>query len=405
MILKLAWRNIWRNKRRTFIAMGSVFFAVILSTLMSGFKEGSYKGMINSMVGSFTGYAQVHAEGYWEEKILDNSLHLNDSLYKALINTEGVVDYLPRIESFALSATETKTKAAMVVGIDVNKEKQYANLNERVSEGEYLEEKDDAILIGKGLAKYLEVNVGDTIVLFGQGYHGSTAAGKYPIKGIVKFGSPELSKQLVFLPLAKAQMLFDTYDMATSIVLQLDDPENSTEIVNGVNEKLSGSNYIAMDWFQLVPDLMSMIETDRVEGYVFMFILYMVISFGIFGTVLMMLAERKHELGVLVAIGMKRSKLAIMVWLEVMIIALLGAFIGMLGAFPVVYYFNINPIQFGEELATMMEDYGMEAVLQASVDLEIFTTQGLIIAIIASVIAIYPLVTLLKLNAIKAMRA
>ena len=404
MIFKLAWRNLWRNKRRTFITMASVFFAVILSTLMSGFKEGSYKGMINSMVGSYTGFAQVHADGYWDEKTLDNSLQLSDSLLMAMESTEGIVDFLPRVESFALSATETKTKGAMVVGIDVEKEKLYSKLNERVSAGEYLSKEDDGALLGKGLAEYLSLSFGDTIVLFGQGYHGTTAAGKYPVKGIVKFGSPELSKQLVFLNLNQADLLYSTEGLLSSLVLKLDDPESSTEIVNELKHLLP-ANYEAMDWFELVPELNQLIESDRVEGYVFMFILYMVISFGMFGTVLMMLAERKYESGVLVAIGMKRQKLAIMVWMEVMIISLLGAFFGMLGAFPVCLYFYINPIQFGEEMGKMMEEYGMEAVLQTSIDPDIFITQAVIVAVIGSLIAIYPLVNLLKLNAIKAMRS
>lgn len=404
MIIKLAWRNLWRNKRRTFITMASVFFAVILSTLMSSFKEGSYTGMINSMVGSYTGYAQIHANGYWDEKVLDNSMFLNDSLHQIIKGTKGVVDYLPRIESFALSATEDKTKGAMVVGVDLEKEKQYAQLNERVVEGEYITPDSDGAMIGNGLAKSLEVEIGDTIVLLGQGYHGVTAAGKYPVKGIVKFGSPELSKQLVFLPLAQAQILYDTHGMATTLVLQLDKPEISTEVVRELKTKLPDA-YEVMDWYKLVPDLMNMIETDRVEGYVFMFILYVVVSFGIFGTVLMMLAERKHEFGVLVAIGMKRIMLSIMVWLEVIIISLLGSFAGMLGAFPVVFYYHIYPIKFGEEIGKQMEEYGMEAVLQTSIDTHIFITQAIVVAIIASVIAIYPLINLNKLNAIKAMRS
>lgn len=404
MIFKLAWRNLWRNKRRTFITMASVFFAVILSTLMSGFKEGSYNGMIDSMVGSYTGFAQVHAKGYWEEKSLDNSLELTDSLEQLLSKNEHIEDYLPRIESFALSATENKTKGAMVVGIDVEKEQLYNGLNERVSKGEYLKPNDDGALVGKGLAAYLDLNVGDTIVLFGQGYHGSTAAGKYPISGIVTFGSPELSKQLVFLPLEQADLLYSTEGYVSSLVLKLDDPENSTEIITELQRELP-TEYEAMDWFELVPELNNMIETDRKEGYIFMFILYMVISFGMFGTVVMMLAERKHESGVLVAIGMKREKLAVMVWMEVIIIALLGSFFGMFGAFPVCLYYHLNPIHFGAEVAEMMEEYGMEAVLQTSIDPEIFITQGVIVAVIASIIAIYPLVTLIRLNAIKAMRS
>jgi putative ABC transport system permease protein len=127
-----------------------------------------------------------------------------------------------------------------------------------------------------------------------------------------------------------------------------------------------------------------MIETDRVEGYVFMFILYLVISFGIFGTMLMMLAERMHEFGVLVAVGMKRWRLAAVFWLEVVMLSLLGAALGMVGALPVVGWFYYFPITFGEgeEFAKMFEEYGMEPVMQASVDFGVFATQAAVVAMI-----------------------
>lgn len=115
-------------------------------------------------------------------------------------------------------------------------------------------------------------------------------------------------------------------------------------------EKALSDDYEVMDWTLLNSELVDMIEADRVEGYVFMFILYMVISFGIFGTVLMMLAERRKEFGVLIAIGMKRIQLAVLVWLEVMLISILGSFLGMFGAFPICYYMHANPIAIEGEI-------------------------------------------------------
>ena len=175
-------------------------------------------------------------------------------------------------------------------------------MHERVVEGTYLTEGENGALIGNGLAEYLQIGVNDTIVLIGQGYHGSSAAGKYPIQGIVRFGSPELSKQVVFLPLQVAQQLYGLEERVTNIVLQPKNTLQTNQLVQSLQQKL-GNDYDIMNWQEMAPELVNMIETDRKEGYVFMFILYLVISFGIFGTVLMMLAERRHEFGVLVAIG------------------------------------------------------------------------------------------------------
>ncbi len=385
--------------------MASVFFAVIMATLMMSMKEGSYTNMTNSMVASYTGFIQVHARGYWDSKSLDDSFVLTDSMKQVLDANDKITGYVERIESFALSATRETTKGAMVVGTDPEAEMRMTQLHERIDTGSYFEADDKAVLIGSGLAEYHKVTVGDTIVLLGQGYHGSSAAGKYPIKGIVKFGSPDLSKQLIMLPINEAKRLYGTEGTISNLVLLIDDPEAATAISAGLANDL-GESLEVMAWPELVPDLVDMIEADRVEGYIFMFILYMVISFGIFGTVLMMMAERQHEFGVLVAVGMKRSKLALVVFLEVISISLLGALAGIAGAYPVIGYFFLNPIRFGgEEAGKMMEEYGMEPILQPSLDLNIFAKQALIVAAVASIIAIYPFISVLRLSAIKAMRS
>lgn len=401
MIIKLAWRNLWRNRRRTFITMASVFFAVILSSFMRSFQEGTYGVMIDSMVGSFTGYGQVYAKGFWEEKNVDNSFEYTPELKTEIVKTKGIEDVLPRIESFALAATDKETKGAMVVGIDYEKEAKYAKLYERIAAGEYFKKGHTGAILGTGLAEQLKVSIGDTIVLIGQGFHGSTAAGKFEIIGTVKYGSPELSKQLVFLSLSDAQYMYGMENRVTNAILEFN--ENDTEDVVVELKKNLPSEYEARNWEELVPDLLKMIDADRYGGYVFMIILYMVIAFGIFGTVLMMLMERQHEFGVLVSIGMKRVKLAGMVWFEVMYISLLGTFVGIVSAFPLSLYFYLNPIRFSDEMAGMMEDYGMEAVVKTSIDPMVFIVQAIIVACISIVISFYPFYNLNKLNPIKAM--
>lgn len=406
MLIKLAWRNIWRNKRRTFITMGSIFFAVILSTLMMSLKEGIYARMISSLVGTYTGYIQIHALDYWTDKSLDDSMEITDSLIQVVLETNGVTGYVPRIENFALAASKEITKGSMVVGIDTELEKAYSSIHERISDGKYLEEGDRSVLVGAGLADYLNLEVEDTIVLLGAGYHGVSAAGKYPINGIVTFGSPDLSKQLVILPLAEAQWFYGAEGKVTNMVVLVDDPDNSKRIDQALKDNLS-DRYEVMHWEEMSPEIKNLIETDRVEGYVFMFILYMVISFGIFGTMLMMMAERMHEFGVLIAVGMKRINLAGMVWLETVMISLMGAFWGMIGALPVCAYFHYSPIEFakGEEMAKMYEEYGMEAVMQASIEPAVFIQQAVVVALMATVIAVYPFLKILRLRAINAMQS
>jgi putative ABC transport system permease protein len=404
MILKLAWRNIWRSKRRTGITLGMIIFAVVLSTFMMSLKEGMYANMIKSTAGDFTGFAQVHLDGYWAEKTMDYAFEVNDSIISYIEADDEIDGYLPRVEGFALAAVDNLTKGSAVVGIDVEKEKIFTKLHERVIEGAYLNEKDNAILIGNGLAKHLHIGVDDTLVLIGAGYQGRSAVGKYPIKGIVKFGSPELSKQLVFMPMQEASRFYATDGLVTSIVIKTADGNAGVSAAKNLQNKL-GSEYEAMNWKELNPALVNMIKTDRVEGYVFMVILYFVIAFGIFGTMLMMIAERKHEFGVLVAVGMKRKKLALMVWAEILLLSVLGSILGIISAFPVCYAFYVKPFRYGEEMTKMAEEYGIEAVIKTSLEPQIFVQQAIIIAVIASIIAIYPFIKVLQINAVRDMRS
>lgn len=404
MIFKLAWRNIWRNKLRTAITLASIFFAVVLSSLMMSLKEGVYTNMIESGAGAFGGYAQIHSNGYWDEKSIDNSFELNDSLLGKLEKNELLEAALPRIESFSLAIGNDITKGSAVFGIDVEKEAEYHGLKERIDTGEYITPNGDGVLLGKGLAKYLHLQVGDSIILLGQGYHGMTAAGKYMVKGLVNFGSPELSKQVAFMPLAQAHKYFGTDGLINNLVLKTKHEYDGVALVKQLKPDID-ERYEVMDWQELNPQLVNMIESDRVEGYVFMFILYMVISFGIFGTLLMMLTERKREFGVLIAIGMKRSKLATMVFIEVVTLSIIGSFIGIFGAFPISYNFYKNPIPLTGEMTQMMEDYGMEAVLQASIAPIVFIQQSVIIAVVATIISLYPFFKLRRINAIDEMRS
>lgn len=403
MYFRLAWRNIWRNKRRTLITMASVFFAVVLSTFMMSMKEGVYSGMIDSVVGSYSGYGQVHARDYWEEKILDYSFGFNEEFASKVRNTSGISQIQERIEGVAMAISGDLTKVAMISGINVKGEAEYNGLNKRVINGAYLHPEDKSVLIGSGLSDYLKLKVHDTLILLGQGYHGAAAAGKYPVKGIVKFGSPELSKQLVFLPFKEAQWFFGMEGMANNLILHFND-DNREKTIRELRNKL-GTEYEVMGWEEVMPEVKNMIETDRAEGYVLMFVLYMVVSFGIFGTLLMMLAERTKEFGVLVSVGMKRIRLSIMVWMEVVLISFAGALLGILGAVPVCWYFHVHPIRLGKELEKMMEEYGMEAMLKTSVEPSIFVQQAAVILVIACVISVYPFVKLLRLNAIQAMRS
>ena len=403
MLFKMAWRNIWRNRRRTFITAASILFAVLFASFMDSLQRGAWDNMINNVVNYYFGYVQVHQDGYWEEQSIDKAFLLADSL-EQVGAVEGGEAVLPRLESFALAAAGETTSGVLVAGILPNVENKMTDLENRLVEGEYLTESEEAVLVASGVADKLGLALGDTLVLISQGYRGVNAAGKYPIKGIAKFGSPDLNKQMVYLPLPAAQYFYGAPGLATSLALKLGGQEDIKPVVAALRTQLDTSAYEVMDWEELLPDLVQARELDTAGNVIVYFILYMIIAFGIFGTILMMSKEREYEFGVLISIGLQRWQLALSVWVEVILLGVLGALSGILLSMPIVYYFKVNPIRFGGEMASSLEKFGFEPIFPATFDMQIFMTQALYVFILTAVLALYPIFKIRKLQPVQAMR-
>ncbi len=403
MLLKLAYRNLWRNKRRTYITIASVLFAVFFAVILRSMQLGVYELMIENVVGYYSGYVQVHKKGYWDEQTIDNVIYYSDSLSVEIESRGEVQHVLPRLEGFVLAATQELTKGSMVNGIDPTKEGGMLQLQEKLTDGKVFELNDRSVMLGEGLAEYFRLSTGDTIVMLGQGYHGISARGKYPVAGIVKLNSPLLNDNLIFMPLPEAQWFYGAEGMVTSYVLDMNYNDNVPKFTRSLEAQMDTSKYELMAWQEMMPELVQAIQADSAGGQIMLFILYMVITFGMFGTVLMMTAERHYEFGVLISIGMKRWQLAITVLYETIMISLIGVASGLIAALPIVLYFHNNPLDLGGRTAETVENYGFEAVMPASLDPSISITHATIILVISIIITIYPMIVLSRLKPVKAM--
>lgn len=406
LYLKLAWRNIWRNRRRTLITMVSIVVAVLLAAVMRSMQEGQYEVMIDTTVGSFTGYIQIHQQGYWDDKTLDNTLVESDSLYANIEQQSSVEEVVPRLESFALAAGENQSRPAIVMGIHPQAEQALSDPENRLQAGSYLEEDDEkSVLIGREMIQRLDVQVGDSLVLIGQGYRGQSATGLYEIKGTFSFPNPELNRSLVIMPIQTAQEFLATPGRLTAISLIIDNPNNVDKTVEKLRSVLSRDTYEVMSWQELAPELVQSIQADRGSGIIIIMILYIIVGFGILGTVLMMITERTYEFGVMISVGTPRITIAAILAIEILFIAILGSGIGLLLSIPVAWYFNINPIEFSGNMAEVMESYGLEPFLPFSLSPEVFYGQAIIIFIITLFFSIIPILKASRLNPVKAMRS
>ena len=225
--------------------MASIFFAVLLSTLMSSLKTGIFDNLVDNMVGYYSGYIQIHQKGYWDEQLLDNSQEQNPILEQKILKIPQIKGFTSRLESFALASSGDLTKGCLVQGVDPNRENIITNLKAKIVSGSYFQQGESGLILTEGLLRRMKMKVGDTLMLLGQGYHGATAAGKYPIVGVVHFGSPEINNSVLYMPLESAQELFGAYGMVTSYILQLENRRNIDDVKKEVL-KISDSNLEVM---------------------------------------------------------------------------------------------------------------------------------------------------------------
>lgn len=468
-IFKIAWRNLWRNRRRTMITSASVFFAVFFATIMRSYQLGTYDQMITNLIESYTGHLQIQHKEYQDNPMIDYSFGYDDTLISAVSRIKNVVSATPHLESFALASNGPQTKPVAIVAIDPLKERMFSNpenklVKYRISESAvaameksglfpsevlkkvrenagrayssdarleletgltgsealkylpeilrycktengFLGEHDDGVVISDRLAGYLKAGIGDTLVLLGQGYQGASAAGLFPVRGIIKMPSPEIDSRLIMMTIEKAQEFLDCPGKITTLAISL--TGRSDRVMNQAKKEIAAiipDGTTVKTWIELNPILYQQIQGDSQSGMLMLGLLYFIIFFGIFGTVLMMVAERRKEFGVLVSIGMQKSRLKRIILTEMSLLGVFGLAGGMAAASPLIMYFYYNPIVLKGNLGKMMEDYGWDAVMPAAWFGPYFYWQAVVVALMVIIASLYPMRKIKKLKEIEALR-
>ncbi|MBC91275.1 MAG: transporter [Flavobacteriaceae bacterium] len=403
MLIKIAWRNVWRNKRRSLITIAAIFIAVFLAIIMRSLQFGMYDNMIKNVVGSFSGYIQVHSKGYWDDKNINNSFKIDPDTYNKIEDTEGVSNILKRIQTGALSSNNDLSKFVYITGVQLENENKLTDWSKRLIDGELFKKNSNSIIVGKGVAKYYGLKVGDSLVFIGQGYHGMQAVGVYPVDGIIDMKNPNLNNLSVFMNLDVAQNFVSADDMLTSLVINKDEYFDENQLAKKIRSITDYESNDVMTWKEMTPELDQLIEADNAGGLLIIIILYMIVSFGIFGTVLMMTQERLYEFGVLISIGMKKSKLIISLIFETVLLTFVGTLSGIIISRPIVNYFHYNPVRLFGAAAAQLESAGFEPVIPFMNSFDIPVIHSLIIIFISLLTCIYPIIIISRLHPINAM--
>ncbi len=405
MHLKLAWRNIWRNRRRTIITVSSILFAVVCALFIESLERGAHNLMINNMTSFHTGHIQIQDYRYEDEPSLDNAFLYDEELLQEIEQSSAFIDFtVPRIEAFMLAAGDDLARGAMVLGIDPDAEQKLNSLEDRLTEGWFFEDGDGSVVLGSGLAGRLNLSVGDTLALIGQGRFGMTASGLFEVSGLVNHPVRDMNNQLVYISLSDAQWLLSADGYITNLLISPQRLRDTDELARQLKAGLSDEELRVLTWEEMLPDLIEALEFDALQTRFMMGILYVVIGFGIFGTILTMTLERMREFGILLSVGMQRLKLAAVVFMETFMISILGIAAGSGLGYLILLYFYYNPIVIGNDMGDLFEEFGFEPIIPVAIESGIFAWQGFVIFVMAMLISLYPVFKIIRLKILDAAR-
>ena len=391
VLLKIAWRNVWRQRRRTLlisIAMGVMMaLLVFYDGLIGGFEQAIYGNAIQLLGGNI----QVHAPGFSEKLGAKPLLPLEspDSVVQAAEARPEVMAAAKRIVTGGLITNREGAFAVSIIGIETEKEANITPVAKNVTKGRYLTPDDgDFILIGQGLATAMNVDVGDRITMVGNSRNEQSRQRTMTVVGIFDVGVPSVEKSMIYMSLNEAQDLFGLNDQVTEIVISLEQIGQEPAVINAVNKSVSG--YEVETWENSFPELKQTMDMKTgVMGYMGVFMLS-IAAIGILNLLMMAVFERTREIGVVGALGLKPREITILFLFEGILIGVMGAVFGAVLGSTLNGIFSVVGLDYSQ-FADLTE---YTALISGSIYTQLVPLKVLqhasTVAIIAALAALYP---------------
>lgn len=395
-MLKLAYRNLWRNRRRTIITLSGIIFAAALISFVRFLQYGTHQETIQQAVGYSSGYMQIAAYGWLEDRTLERALDYDNYIIETLNGYDDEIHTVsPRIESGAMVNHNEYTRFIQVQAADPEKEKSITTLADRIIAGSFLPEERrsarerenqptiyDAV-IGYRLARTLGAEIGSELTLVGSQFDGSIGAILIRVTGILRADHASIDSEYIFINLNAGEVLFAPGDentiRYTSLALGIEKPGQVDQLYKKLlvdfpipitdRRPEDSLNYdpVPLRWQDLNQDLLQYMALDDAGNEVIYFFILLIMAFGVLTTVEMSIHERKREFGIMMAIGTRSNTLVIIVMAEVCMLLIIGIGIGLSIGMGFGQYFSINPISLGEGLEETFVDFGSAPVLRSQI--------------------------------------
>ena len=403
MIIKLAWRNVWRNKVRSGILLAAITFGLWGGISAMGIMQGMNDQRIKSFLETQVSHIQIHDPAFVQDQDVSKYLKNSEEYLPKIQELPEVKGAAPRVVVNGMVSSPTNSSGVQITGIKPELESNVTTIHEQISIGTYFQ-KDarNPVVMGAKLADQMGVEQGSKVVLNFQDLNGDITSGAFTIVGLFKTSNAQFDKGTLFIPLDNAYDLLGAKGVVHEIALLLNERAQTGAVVKQLKAMLP-SDYLVQGWRQVQPSLAYLNDFSTEVLYFILVIILLGLAFGILNTMLMAVMERTRELGMLMAVGLNKPKVFKMVVIETIFLSLQGAVFGMLIGWGTINYFGnygINLASFAEGLASFGYSDKIYPVLD---DFHYPVIAGMVI-LTAVLSAIYPAIKALKLKPAEAIR-
>ena len=399
-LIKISWRNVWRNKLRSIVVIVSVVFGILGGIIMIAMSYGLNEERMNNAVETYLSHIQIHNESFSEDYNIKHTIDNLEAIENAINNDSRVVSYSKRIILNGMMSNSNGSYGIQVKGVDPAEEIKVTNTYEKLIEGEYFKSKrDNTILVGKKLADRLNLKIKSKVVITFQDANYDLTSLLYRVEGIFRSGNSRYDEANVFVKNISISNNLSGFSGYHEIPILLTDINLRNEVKSDLIPY--SSDNIIEAWDDISKDLAYANEMLAAVLYIFMMIILSGLSFGIVNTMLMAILERKKEIGMLMSIGMSRYKIFLMICFETIFLSVVALPFGLIFSYLIVEYYAVVGIDLSIVEAGL-ENFGVGTRMYFKVPDEQYFIVSIMVFIIAVISSIFPSMRALKINPVEA---
>ncbi len=401
-LIKIAWRNIWRNRMRSMVVIGSIIIGIWAGIYVSGFSYGLNVQRTETAINENLSHIQIHALAWNQDPNIENWLPKARQITAVLSQHRGVKTFSTRILLNGMVASAHYTSGVQILGIEPDTEQSLTGLGDKVDTGNYFEGKSrNSVMIGQALAEKLKVRLGSKVVLTFTNEAGDIIAGAFKVKSIYSTLSSQQEKMQLYVQQEDLLNLIGKEEGVHEVAMLLNEDVELDSVATALQSQFPNTK--VETWRDLSPELSFADELLTKMLYIIIGIIMLALCFGIINTMMMAVLERRKELGMLMGVGMSKTRLFFMILIETLMLALCGGPLGIL-----LGYLSITLTQeTGLDLsiyADGLRSYGIDTVIYPAVDSSFYFGTGMMVMGVTLIAAIWPARRALKLNPVETIR-